>query len=67
MASQYDQLENKIRSLRGMRMEKKFVMTAFCKDRPGIVADITEIIFQAGCNLEDSTMTSILDVFAIIL
>ena len=48
-------------------MEKKFVMTAFCKDRPGIVADITEIIFQAGCNLEDSTMTSILDEFAIIL
>jgi glycine cleavage system transcriptional repressor len=67
MGSQYDQLENKIRSLRGMRMEKKFVMTAFCKDRPGIVADITEIIFQAGCNLEDSTMTSILDEFAIIL
>jgi len=48
-------------------MEKKFIMTAFCKDRPGIVADITEIIFQAGCNLEDSTMTSILDEFAIIL
>ena len=48
-------------------MEKKFVMTAFCKDRPGIVADITEIIFQAGCNLEDSTMTSMLDEFAIIL
>jgi glycine cleavage system transcriptional repressor len=67
MGSQYDQLENIIRSLRGMRMEKKFVMTAFCKDRPGIVADITEIIFQAGCNLEDSTMTSILDEFAIIL
>ena len=48
-------------------MEKKFVMTAFCKDRPGIVADITEIIYQAGCNLEDSTMTSMLDEFAIIL
>jgi glycine cleavage system transcriptional repressor len=67
IGSQYDQLEIKIRSLRGMRMERKFVMTAFCKDRPGIVADITEIIFQAGCNLEDSTMTSILDEFAIIL
>jgi predicted amino acid-binding ACT domain protein len=50
-----------------MRMEKKILMTAFCKDRPGIVADITEIIFQAGCNLEDSTMTSMLDEFAIIL
>jgi glycine cleavage system transcriptional repressor len=48
-------------------MEKKFVMTAFSKDRPGIVADITEVIYENGCNLEDSTMTSMLDEFAIIL
>jgi glycine cleavage system transcriptional repressor len=30
-------------------MEKKFVMTAFSKDRPGIVADITEVIYENGC------------------
>ena len=48
-------------------MEKKFILTAFCKDRPGVVADITEMIFENGCNLEDSTMTSMLDEFAIIL
>ena len=42
-------------------------MTAFCKDRPGIVADVTEVIYENGCNLEDSTMTNILDEFAIIL
>jgi glycine cleavage system transcriptional repressor len=48
-------------------MEKKFIMTAFSKDRPGVVADITEAIYENGCNLEDSTMTSILDEFAIIL
>ena len=48
-------------------MEKKFIITAFCKDRPGIVADITETIYENGCNLEDSTMTSMLDEFAIIL
>ena len=48
-------------------MKKKFIMTAFCKDRPGIVADITETIYENGCNLEDSTMTSMLDEFAIIL
>ena len=48
-------------------MEEKFIMTAFCKDRPGIVADITETIYENGCNLEDSTMTSMLDEFAIIL
>ena len=48
-------------------MEKKFIMTAFSKDRPGIVADVTEVIYENGCNLEDSTMTNMLDEFAIIL
>ena len=48
-------------------MEKKFIMTVFSKDRPGIVADVTEVIYENGCNLEDSTMTNILDEFAIIL
>lgn len=48
-------------------MEKKFIMTAFSKDRPGIVADVTEVLFEHGCNLEDSTMTNMLDEFAIIL
>jgi glycine cleavage system transcriptional repressor len=48
-------------------MEKKFILTAFSKDRPGIVADISEVIYDNGCNLEDSTMTSMLDEFAIIL
>jgi glycine cleavage system transcriptional repressor len=48
-------------------MEKKFIMTAFSKDRPGIVADVTEVIHENGCNLEDSAMTSMLDEFAIIL
>jgi glycine cleavage system transcriptional repressor len=47
-------------------MEKKFIMTAFSKDRPGIVADVTEVIYENGCNLEDSTMTRMLDEFAII-
>ena len=48
-------------------MEKKFIMTAFSKDRPGIVADVTEVLYEHGCNLEDSTMTNMLDEFAIIL
>jgi glycine cleavage system transcriptional repressor len=48
-------------------MEKKFIMSAFSKDRPGVVADVTEVIFENGCNLEDSTMTNILDEFALIL
>jgi len=48
-------------------MDKKFIMTAFSKDRPGVVADITEVLYENECNLEDSTMTNILDEFAIIL
>ncbi len=37
-------------------MEKKFIMTAFGKDRPGFVADITRLIYKNGCNLEDSNI-----------
>jgi glycine cleavage system transcriptional repressor len=48
-------------------MEKKFIMTVFCKDRPGIVADVSQVIYENGCNLEDSSMTSLSDEFAIIL
>jgi glycine cleavage system transcriptional repressor len=48
-------------------MEKKFIMTAFSKDRPGVVADVTEALYENGCNLEDTTMTSILNEFALIL
>ena len=48
-------------------MEKKFIMTAFGKDRIGFVADISRVIYENGCNLEDSTMTGISDEFALIL
>lgn len=48
-------------------MEKEFIMTAFGKDRPGIVADISRVIYENGCNLEDSTMTGVSDEFAIII
>jgi glycine cleavage system transcriptional repressor len=48
-------------------MDKKFIMTAFGKDRPGIVADVSQIIYENGCNLEDSTMTLLVDEFTIIL
>jgi len=48
-------------------MEKRFIITAVGKDRPGIVADVTEILFENGCNLEDSSMTLLADEFALIL
>ncbi|MDM8518022.1 ACT domain-containing protein [Desulfobacterales bacterium HSG16] len=48
-------------------MGDKFILTAFGKDRPGIVADVARVLFENGCNLEDSTMTRLADEFTIIL
>ncbi len=48
-------------------MSKKYLLTAFSKDRPGIVADISKLIFENGCNLEDSSMTNLAGEFAILL
>ena len=48
-------------------MEHKFILTAFGKDRPGIVAGISEVIFKNGCNLEDSNMGRLADEFTLIL
>jgi len=46
---------------------KKYIMAAFSKDRPGVVADITRLLYENGCNLEDSSMANIKDEFAILL
>jgi glycine cleavage system transcriptional repressor len=48
-------------------MEHRYIMTAFGKDRPGVVADVSHLIFECGGNLEDSAMTRLEDEFAIIL
>jgi glycine cleavage system transcriptional repressor len=48
-------------------MAKRFIMTAFAKDRIGLVADITKIIFDNECNLEDTEMTQLEDEFVIML
>jgi glycine cleavage system transcriptional repressor len=48
-------------------MEKRYVLTAFGEDRPGVVADVTGLIYEIGGNLEDSTMTRLADEFTIIL
>ncbi len=47
-------------------MEQKFIMTAFGEDRPGFVADVTELIYEHECNLEDSTMTRLSNEFTMI-
>lgn len=48
-------------------MSQKFILTAFSPDRPGIVADISQVIFENGFNLEDSTMTYLAGEFAMML
>lgn len=46
-------------------MQSRYIMTAFGKDRPGIVADVTRILYENGCNLEDTTMSMLDDEFTI--
>ena len=46
-------------------MQRRYIMTAFGKDRPGIVAEVTAMLYQNGCNLEDTAMTMLSDEFTI--
>jgi glycine cleavage system transcriptional repressor len=43
------------------------LITAAGKDRPGIVASLTRILYEAGCNIEDTSMTRLRGEFAMIL
>ena len=49
-------------------MEKRhMVLFAVGKDRPGLVAAISEALSELGCNIEDSSMTILKNQFAMIL
>jgi glycine cleavage system transcriptional repressor len=48
-------------------MAQRFIMTAFGKDRPGIAADVTQILYENECNLEDTSMTLLAGEFTLIL
>jgi glycine cleavage system transcriptional repressor len=48
-------------------MKRWYALSAIGKDRPGIVADLAELIFEHGCNLEDSSMTVLGSEFAVLL
>lgn len=43
------------------------MLSAIGKDRPGIVSAVSAVLFQAGCNIEDSTMARLGGDFAIML
>jgi len=46
---------------------KRFVVFTVGKDRPGIVAGISEVLYKLNCNIEDSSMTILRNQFAMIL
>ncbi len=48
-------------------MAERWIVTALGKDRPGIVAGVTKVLYKLGCNLEDSAMTRLEGEFAIML
>jgi len=50
-----------------MSQKKWFAMAAIGRDRPGIVADLSECIYACGCNLEDASMTMLGSEFATLM
>lgn len=47
-------------------MGHHFVVAAVGENRTGIVSDVSEVIFQSDCNIEDSKMTLLGDQFALL-
>ena len=48
-------------------MRTKMILTAVGRDQPGIVAGVTKVLFETGCNIEDSSMTQLGGEFAMML
>jgi len=48
-------------------MKRWFILSAIGSDRPGLVAELAQLIFDCGANLEDSRMTILGTDFAVIL
>jgi glycine cleavage system transcriptional repressor len=44
-----------------------FAIAAIGRDRPGIVADLSECVYACGCNLEDASMTMLGSEFATLM
>jgi glycine cleavage system transcriptional repressor len=46
-------------------VKTQVALSAIGKDQPGIVAGIAKVLFEKGCNLEDSSMTLLKGDFAV--
>jgi glycine cleavage system transcriptional repressor len=53
--------------VKGGNMKTYFILSAIGKDRPGIVADVSEVIYECGGNIEDSSMSLLRNHFALLL
>ena len=47
-------------------MKSYYILSAIGKDRPGIVADVSEVIYECGGNIEDSNMGLLRTHFALL-
>lgn len=47
-------------------MKNKMVISVFGADRPGIVAAVSKVLFEHGCNIEDVSQTTLQSEFAAI-
>ncbi len=45
-------------------MKNYYAISAIGNDRPGIVADLSELVYESECNLEDSSSTQLENQFA---
>src|SRR4030065_945500 len=48
-------------------MKTYYILSAIGKDRPGIVAYLSEVIFECGGNIEDSSMNLLRNHFTLLL
>lgn len=48
-------------------MKTYFILSALGKDRPGIVADVSEVIYECGGNIEDSSVALLRNHFSLLL
>lgn len=46
---------------------RRTALTFIGRDRPGIIAEVSRVLFESGCNVEDTTMTILEEQFAMIL
>ena len=53
--------------MKGRHTMKKIILTVLGQDHPGIVSEVTGVLFKAGCNIEDSSMTILEGEFVMLL